>query len=141
MGSGPKGADDLCFHTQEKFLLLRTYVPPFQGSIPASRVRQSAGAREQCSKAASSLVGSRGKKRGTNKERKKRRRKKRKKKGRIEGKKKNKEKEKEGKTRKTKRKGAAKKKKIDKKKKDHKIKDCIVGTPLLQNEEFMHYEI
>ena len=45
------------------------------------RVRQSAGAREQCSKEASSLVGSRGKKRGAIKERKKRRGKKRKKEG------------------------------------------------------------
>ena len=82
----------------------------------AFRVRQSLGAREQCSKAASSFVGSRGKKRRVNKERKKeegKRERKREKRGE-----KKKEREKEVKTRGSKRKRATKKKHIEKERND-----------------------
>ena len=88
MGALVSFPKELSFFTP--FSLSPRYGAKLSLDISMGRVRQSAGAREQCSKAASSFVGSRGKKRGVNKERKKRRGKKRKKEGKKEGKRKKK---------------------------------------------------
>ena len=57
------------------------------GRREMTRVRQSAGAREQCSKAASSLVGSRGKKKRGKQREEKKKREKEKERGKKRGKK------------------------------------------------------
>ena len=102
----------------------------FKNPIKTIRVRQSAGAWEQCSKAASSLVGSRGKKRRGKRKEEKKKRKKRKeqeKKGEKRGKKGKRKREKKGKKEEKKRKRATKKKKTEKENKNaQEIKDCIV---------------